>query len=115
MMSARTQRITEVLKRGDQYVQEYSLFCPNLDFTGATIRAHVRTVADGTLLASATITKDNLAVGSVSGKIRLDGSVTATLPPRCVMELEAHHPTESWGPFTPIEIWLEVQADYTHG
>lgn len=113
MTSYGTQRITEEFKRGDQYVQDYEAFCPGMSFVGATVRAQVRAKSDGAVLATPAITMDATAIGTVRGTITMGGDVTATLPARCVMELEFAQPAESWGPFTPVEIWLVVERDYT--
>lgn len=108
-----TQRVSEEFKRGDQYVQDYEAFCPGMSFVGATVRAQVRATSQGAVLATPVITMVATAIGTVRGTITMSGEVTAALPSRCIMELEFSKPSESWGPFTPVEVWLEVLRDYT--
>lgn len=108
-----TQRVAEEFKRGDQYLQDYEAYCPGMSFVGATVRAQVRATSQGAVLATPVITMDATAIGTVRGTITMGGDVTAALPARCVMELEFSQPAESWGPFTPVEVWLTVERDFT--
>jgi hypothetical protein len=106
--------LAQTIVRGDRWEQPFRLDLPDLDWSGATFRAHVRTEPDGDLLASADVATTTPATGRCDGSLTLAPEVTQDLPAKCVLELEVSKPSVEFGPHTLFRVILTVDPDYTH-
>lgn len=106
-------RETKSICRGERLRHTVSVAYPEIDFSGATFTAHVRSSPEGGLLHACSLTVTTTSVGSATVAINIPGAVTRLFPERAWLDISVAKPSASFGPWKPYRLALIVEPSFT--
>lgn len=110
-----TKIIKDTIKRGDNW--DGGTFTCNqagFDWTGTVVKMQWRDKPDGTIYLTQNPTCSYPSTGVMTFPVSLSGSQTGSFPKGTMFtDVQITRTSPAFGPYTPVEIQLEVQLDIT--
>lgn len=104
-----------ILKQGDLFRKSVQFTLAAFDFTGCTVRCHLRD-SSGNKMAELAVTVLSNTTGDLVVQLEAIGTVTAKWPiTKLLGDIEISRVSPAFGPYTPVDITVDVKKDFTNG
>lgn len=112
---ANTKTLKDIIRKGDAWGGcTITATKTGFDFTGTTIKMEWRTKPGGTVYLTQNPSVATPSIGTMTFPISLTGAQSNGFPVGIILtDIQFSRISPLWGPYTPIEIQLQIVADIT--